>query len=285
MKRLISLAAAGLMCGGVMLGASGVAGAATSGRVAHAPVQPGGRMIRVPGHGTGLPTVSLNWSGYAAVSKKPFTSAQTTFVQPAGKCPGIRLQATSNWVGLDGFNDGTVEQTGTSIQCIGKNHTTPLYRAWFEMFPKGSVNVFAVKPGDIIHASVHFAGGKFTLSIADLTSGKSHTTVAPCASCQRSSAEWIIERPAFCANQACTKAVLAELLNFGKTSMSNATASVAGGPVRNVGAFQNFAISMINPLPRGFISLDTVSPLSGPSFSATWDRHGTPVPLTLGPRQ
>jgi hypothetical protein len=282
MKRWVSLAAAGLMCGGVMLGVPGIAGAATSAPSAQA-VQPGGRMIRVPGNASSSPTISLNWSGYAAVSKTPFTSVGSTFVQPAAKCPGIPLQLTSNWVGLDGFNTGTVEQDGTSIQCGGKNHTTPIYKAWIEMFPKPSVNVFTVKPGDTMHASVHFKGGKFTLTITDRTSGKSHTTTAPCADCKRASAEWIIERPAFCANKTCTKAILAELANFRSSTMSGATASVAGGAVRNAGSFHNFPINMINGLKRGFISLDTVGSLSGRSFTATWDRHGTTVPLTLGP--
>lgn len=176
-----------------------------------------------------------------------------------------------------------MEQDGTSIQCGGKNHTTPIYRAWIEMYPRPSVNVFPVKPGDIMHASVRYAGGKFALTIADRTSGRSHTTVGPCTSCQRASAEWIIERPAFCANKTCTKAILAELANFGTSTMSGATASVAGGPARKVGSFQNYPINMINNVTRGFVSLDTVSPLSGPSFTATWDRHGTTVPLTLGP--
>jgi hypothetical protein len=67
--------------------------------------------------------------------------------------------------------------------------------------------------------------------------------------------------------------------------MSGATASVAGGAVKNAGGFHNFPINMINNMQRGFISLDTVSPLSGPSFTATWDRHGTTVPITLGPKR
>jgi hypothetical protein len=32
----------------------------------------------------------------------------------------------------------------------------------------------------------------------------------------------------------------------------------------------------------GFISLDTVGPLSGKSFTATWDRSGNTEPISLG---
>jgi hypothetical protein len=283
MKRLISLAAAGLMCGAAALAVPGVAGAATSTPNVHTAVpQPGGRIVRAAGHSSS-PTVSLNWSGYAALSKSPFRSVHSTFVQPSVRCPGIAKQWSSNWVGLDGFNDQTVEQDGTFSFCGGKNHTTPAYEAWIEMYPQPSVNAFPVRPGDIMSASVDYAHGKFTLKIADLTTGKSRTTVASCASCKRASAEWIIERPALCANSTCTKAVLTELADYGSTSMSDSTAAVAGGPVKTVGHFQNSPIDMIDNLSRGFISLDTVGALSGPSFTATWDRHGKVTPIQLGP--
>jgi hypothetical protein len=40
---------------------------------------------------------------------------------------------------------------------------------------------------------------------------------------------------------------------------------------------------MVTPLASGgFISLDTVSPLSGKTFTATWDRSGGTVPISLG---
>jgi Peptidase A4 family len=286
MKRLVSLAAAGLMCGGALLAVPGVAGAATSTPNVHAAVsQPGGRMIRAAGHSNSstFPQIALNWSGYAATSKHPFTSVHSTFVQPSVHCPGIANQWTSNWVGLDGFNDQTVEQDGTFGFCGGKNHTTPRYEAWIELFPKPSVNAFPVHPGDIMSASVDYAHGKFTLTIADLTTGKSRTTAASCTSCKRASAEWIVERPALCANKTCTKAMLGELADFRSTTMSNNTASVAGGAAKSVGNFHNVPIDMINNLSHGFISLDTVGALSGPSFTATWDRHGTTVPISLGP--
>jgi hypothetical protein len=277
MKRLLSLAAAGLVCAGTIAGTLGPAGAATvPGR--HATFQPGGPIIRVPGNSS-LQTVSLNWSGYAAVSKTPFNYVHSTFVQPSVRCPGIANQVTSNWVGLDGFTNQTVEQDGTFGFCGGPNHTTPVYEAWYEMYPKASVNVFAVHAGDIISEQVSYTSGKFTLSVSDLTTGKSASTTAACSSCKRASAEWIIERPATCLNKACTKVGLTELADYGTATMSADQASVDGGPVKNVGNFLNYPIFMICPIHSGFISLDTVGPLQGPSFTATWDRHGTITPI------
>jgi hypothetical protein len=288
MKRLLSLAAAGLMCGAAVVGASGVAGASSvpshgALHVGRMTVQPGGLINRVSGFGSSSPTVSENWSGYGALSPQKFNYVHATFVQPTVTCPGIANQYTSNWVGIDGYNDQTVEQDGTFGFCAGKGNTTPKYVAWYEMYPASSALEFSVKPGDIIDTSVTYANGQFTTAVSDLTSGKSFSVSSKIANAQRSSAEWIIERPALC-NNAGTKCFLAELANYKSTAMSGATASVDGGAVKNVGGFHNIPIYMIDPINRGFVSLDTVGPLSGPSFGATWDRHGTTTPITLNPK-
>jgi hypothetical protein len=281
MKRLLSVAAAGLMCGGAILGAPGVAGASST---ASGPVvEPGGPMVRAAGH-AGLPTTSINWSGYAATSKKAFNSVRATWIVPRIKCTGVANQWTSNWVGLDGFNDSTVEQDGTFAGCGGAAHTKPFYTGWIEMFPAPSKRQFWVQAGDTMTASVVFAKGTFTLRITDVTAHKGAVASATCADCKRASAEWIIERPAYC-NHNITKCFIAELANFGTTAMAGSKASVAGGPVSGPAAFGSSPIDMIQPLKRGFISLDEVSALSGPSFGAQWQRSGSPVPITLGPKQ
>jgi hypothetical protein len=243
-------------------------------------------MIRAKASGNSAePTISLNWSGYAALGSKPFTYAHTRFVQPAVTCDGKANRWTSNWVGLDGFNTGTVEQDGTFAACLGKNNKTPQYVAWYEMFPAASVSVFSVKPGDVIDAVVRFSSGKFHLKVSDLTSGKSASKTAACAQCQRASAESIIERPALCNNSG-TKCFITALANFGTATMSKNWAQVAGGKVTGFGAFNNIPIFMVNPLQSGgFISLDTVGALSMARFTATWDRSGGTVPITLGPRR
>jgi hypothetical protein len=292
MKRLRTLAmvvaSTGLLCGAGIAGASGVASASTSAKassVAKVPM-PGGPIIRAraPGN-SGAPTISENWSGYASLSSKPFTFAHTRFVQPAVTCDGKANRWTSDWVGLDGFNDQTVEQDGTFGFCGGKTHMTPQYEAWYEMFPAGSVNVFSVKPGDVIDAAVRFASGKFHLTIKDMTSGKSASKVAGCSQCIRSSAEWIIERPALCNNDE-TKCFITALANFGSSTMAKDWAQIAGGKVKGIGAFSNVPIFMVNPLKSGgFISLDTVGALSQSRFTATFDRSGGTVPITLGPRR
>lgn len=285
-KRGLSLVAAGLMCAGTMAASSGAAGAATAGTAPSVP-QPGGPVVRAPGYTTSdsssAPTISLNWSGYATLSSKRFDYVHATFVQPAVTCPGIKYQWTSNWVGLDGYNNQTVEQDGTDARCGGPDGTTPQYEAWYEMFPGPSANVFPVHAGDIINISVTYDGGKFVMAETDETTGKSSSVAAKCSSCRRDSAEWIIERPALC-NKSETKCFLTELADFRGTRMSAGTAALDGGPVKHLSGFSNIPIFMVDPIHRGVISLDTVGPVSGPSFTATWDRHGTTTPITLGPR-
>jgi Peptidase A4 family len=263
---------------------AGWTSAANAATVENVP-NPGGPIVRAAGadapSNSSIPTISENWSGYAATSAKAFTYVHSTYVQPAITCPGVADQWTSNWVGLDGFNDSTVEQDGTDAHCGGTGNTTPKYEAWYEMYPANSVNVFAVHPGDVIDVSVTYASGNFGLTVSDLTTGKSATDTAACASCARASAEWIIERPALC-NNAGTKCFITELADFGTSAMGGDEAQVAGGNVKGVGGFTNDPIDMVDPLASGgFNSLDTVGALSGQSFTATWDRAGHTVPISL----
>jgi hypothetical protein len=270
-------------------GASTTAASTTAENTLH----PGGPLIHpssaTHSDATTTTTISLNWSGYAVTGKKPYNYVTSTFVQPTVTCPGVADQDTSNWVGLDGYNDQTVEQDGTAAWCGGPNDTTPKYEAWYEMVPAKSVNVFAVHPGDIIQATVSYSdsAADFTLTVSDLSTGKSATDTATCASCARASAEWIIERPAGC-NASFTKCFLFALADFGTTTMNDNLAGLDHGTWRGIESFtNNYPIFMVAPLKSGgFITLDTVGPVSSSnSFTATWDRSGHPTPIQFGPNR
>jgi Peptidase A4 family len=282
-KRIFTtaLAAAALTGAACLTGMTGTASAAVAGipaadNVAH----PGGPLVSASGSGS--TTVSLNWSGYAVTSKKLFTYVHTTFVQPAITCTGVADQWTSNWSGLDGYNSDTVEQDGTFAHCGGTGNTTPKYEAWYELFPAASVNVFAVHAGDIIDSSVSYATatGEFTLTISDLSTGKTSGITATCADCARTSAEWIVERPELCNNSG-TNCFLTELADYGTTTMAGDEAQLTGGNVKGVNGFNNIPIDMVDPVTGGgFISLDTVGAITAKSFTATWDRSGNIFPIS-----
>ena len=246
--------------------AAGSAAAATQGPrapAAHAS-RPGGPMIRPAGHAT-LPLAgrggvrnqaqSTNWSGYAATGRT-YTSVSASWVEPTGTCTSGH-KYSSFWVGLDGFNSGTVEQTGSEVDCSGR---TPQYYSWYEMYPAYPVNFSnTVRPGDHFTGSVTFNGGSsFTLKLSDTTQGWSHTVNASLSGAARSSAEVIVEAPS-------SSSGVLPLANFGTV---NITSSTANGSA--IGTFSPTQIIMVNNSGQ---AKDSVSSLSGnANFSATWLR-------------
>jgi hypothetical protein len=274
-----------VVSGIVTIGAGSVAAATGAG---------GRPMIRLTEHGltassaNALPTVSENWSGYAVTSTKhDFTYVSSEWVQPSVACNGIHKVYASEWVGLDGFNDETVEQDGTSALCkpLG-NYLTPSYYAWIEMYPAPTVREFRVTPGDVISASVSYKNDAFIATVNDVTSGLTKSITVKATGQLRASAEWIIERPAGC-NSTLTKCFLFKLANFGSTTMSENVASVEGGAPRGLSTFKNIAqIFMVQPYPKGFYTLEVTGPIHSRdnSFTDTWTRYGKVVPITLGPK-
>src|SRR5438105_13409594 len=137
-------------------------------------------------------STSSNWSGYSAINGT-YTSVSANWTQPTASCTS-QTTYSSFWVGLDGDGSNTVEQTGTSADCSGG---TPRYYAWYEMYPKFPVNLsLAVRPGDSMSGSVTTNGsGRFTLTIRDVTTGGSFSTVQTLQRARLASAEAIAEAP------------------------------------------------------------------------------------------
>jgi hypothetical protein len=214
---------------------------------------------------------STNWSGYA-VTGTAFTGVQGSWIVPKATCPSGD-QYAAFWVGLDGYNDGTVEQTGTDSDCDGKSR--PSYYAWYEFYPQPSfvISSLTITPGDTMSAKVTYNGTEFTTTITDVTTGKSFTKSAKVSGAQRTSAEWIAEAPC------CTGGGgILPLADFGTVLLGKDTTGVAGsneadmgGKVGLIGSFANiFAISM----ETSTSVLEAVSSAlssDGSSFSVTWD--------------
>jgi hypothetical protein len=209
---------------GSLLAAAGSAAAATAAHPAAAHVvQPGGIMTRPSGAarasaGRHRSTTdeSTNWSGYAVTGANgAFKSVSASWTEPTGKCSSNSRraeQASSFWVGLDGFSSDSVEQTGTDVDCNG---TTPDYYGWYEMYPAASVDFSnTVKPGDKFSASVTFSGTEtFTLVLKDTTRGWTQTITKNETGLDRSSAEVITEAPS-------TESGILPLTDFGSVSYS-----------------------------------------------------------------
>lgn len=189
---------------------------------------------------------SLNWSGFVAftgTSTAPnptyhsvtkvsgFWTIPTLTANPAGDT------FSSAWVGIDGYTSSSVEQIGTEHDVI---NGVPQYYAWFELYPAASqiIEGFPVNAGDLIETRVIYKGKDcngndiFRLTIKNHTekvmfSTNQHTT--PGYPAHLSSAEWIVEAPAFSDPRiGCLNAALLPLTNFGTFSFLKCNAVING---------------------------------------------------------
>jgi hypothetical protein len=198
-------------------------------------------------------------TGRTAATTGTYTSVSASWTEPTGTCSGS-AKYSSFWVGLDGYNSSSVEQTGSEVDCSGSRAR---YYAWYEMYPNPSVSYSnTVRPGDHFNASVTYTGSNhFSLFIQDSTQGWSHTTTGTLAGAPRSSAEVIVEAPCCTASGG-----ILPLANFGTVHVTGSLAN--GSAIGNAGGVTQ--IIMIDSAGR---DKDTVSSLtSGENFSATWLR-------------
>ena len=203
---------------------------------------------------------SGNWSGYAANGGSGSeTSVSSSWVQPSISCNSGGDTYSSFWVGLDGFNNSALEQTGTEADCIDGQAE---YGAWWEVLPAAeSPYSVSVAPGDHLTASVVDNGdGTFTMTLSDSTEGWTRTTTHSGSSgYQDSSAEVIAEATS-------VGGQIAQLSDFGSVSFSGSTAdgSSLGSASPDEITMQNQDSGDVMAQPGG---------ISGGSFGVTWENY------------
>jgi hypothetical protein len=205
-SRLVSVALAGVLSGGVLVvgaataaapaGAAGVGGRAI---LAHLPgASPNGGSV----HGYSQ-TASYNWSGFAqGDANKTYQSVVDTWHVPTVNTSPSGSQYSSDWVGIGGLNDPTLVQAGTEADNIGH---TALYRAWTEVLPAAEDPLtLTIHPGDKIKTSVKLVSGVWHMKVKDVTTGQSagRTATQSSAGASEASVEAIHERP--CIADGCT---------------------------------------------------------------------------------
>ncbi len=232
--------------------------------------------VAVLAHASSGSASSLNWAGYAVTAAAGSVSdVKGSWVVPAiqGTCPSTN-QYSSFWVGIDGFNSNTVEQTGTDSDC---RSGAPAYYAWYEFYPHPSkvISGLAVHPGDVMSAEVLYSGGRFTVTILDVSTGASYHASAKVSGAHRSSAEWIAEAP----SSAGGILPLADFgtVNFGAdtTGVASTCTATVGGVSGAIGSFgaNVQSITMVtssNAVKAQPSALST----DGTSFSVTWKSAG-----------
>lgn len=211
-------------------------------------------------------STSSNWSGYAAESSIANPSSDyVSSVSGSWKVPSLTCtsgQATyvAVWVGIDGYSDNTVEQTGTEQQCSATGVQT--FYAWYEMYPHPMFSLFSVLPGDVITASVTTgSGGAFTLTITDTTSGQSSTVTQRSHSASLQSAEWIVEAP--------YSGGVLPLADFSTVTFTGAQYTTTAGQTLAVNGAGYDPITMNDPANGATATPSTLSS-SGTSFDVTY---------------
>jgi Peptidase A4 family len=257
---------------------------------------------------TGMP--SANWSGYAdaEASTTTVSNVSGSWTIPRVRCLPRPYQNqdvfNANWVGIDGFNDQTVEQLGSATQCF---EGVEYYYVWYEMYPSNTVeegttacindNVNCPQPGDRVSASVNVtpAGSgenNYTLTLVDHSRPRESFSVSQqCATdiCVDSSAEWIVERPAVAPPFGVQ---ILPLSDFTRTFFSRA-GLVSGGRASDIQGFSDgsvydltmnddtgsYDLDCVNqPAPPGTLLSATdptacpvATPFWGGGFEVSWD--------------
>ncbi|CAM9695182.1 unnamed protein product, partial [Phaeothamnion confervicola] len=189
---------------------------------------------------------STNWSGYAVTAAAgAVTVVSGEWTVPTVTGTGAGTTYSSVWVGIDGYNSTSVEQTGIEADVV---NGVARYYAWYEMYPNASVRVnLPVHAGDTITASVTYsaATGLFTMSLKDLSdpAGSNSFSISRSGpALQRSSAEWVVEAPS-------SNTGVLPLANFGSVTFTNASATIgaATGPINgSAWAGSATAINMVS---------------------------------------
>jgi hypothetical protein len=220
---------------------------------------------------------SFNWSGYAVTAcgscHLRYVAADWTL--PRLSCANSPDQSWAAWwVGLDGWQTGTVEQTGVFGNCAAG---TGYYYVFTEMYPAASqIWQLAASPGDDIVASVYYdqTAHMWALGVVDTTIGASVATSAVCpqfAYCYNRSAEVITEAP--CCNPSGGALALAD---FTRVNYSGARVTSYNGTRGGLGGtslWNSYAITLVDskgaaeaypgPLISGTVGGIPVSDFSG----------------------
>lgn len=211
---------------------------------------------------------SSNWAGYASLTNltnpqnMSVSDVRGSWVIPTLSCDATTTYSSA-WVGIDGYSDNTVEQTGTEHDCYqGKSY----YSAWYEMYPKPSMRIpLALKAGDMMTAQVTYRGAnQFRLTLTNNTTGQTFVTNQK-SKALRTSAEWIVEAP--------WSGGVLPLTNFGTMQISNAHATI-----NNHSGSINDPLWQVDPIT---MTTDTGTPKASPSalspdgtgFTITWGHN------------
>ncbi len=137
---------------------------------------------------------SNNWSGYAIQRRKrgSFYSISGCWTVPRIK-PGKTNRYASSWIGIDGYTNSALIQTGTEQEV--ENGKT-VYYPWWEILPNTETRIaYPVSPLDNMYAKItRLSKRKWMIVLANKTKGWVFKTIQRYTG-PGQSAEWIMEAP------------------------------------------------------------------------------------------
>lgn len=195
------------------------------------------------------------WAGYAVISSGPYTRIWGSWVIPAMNCSRGGGDA-SPWVGIDGWDNDTVEQIGVDLDCYRGRGS---YHPWVEMYPAAS-DYFRgpIRAGDRLTAYVTASGSTWRLTESDTTRGWTRTFYrTPKNPPRQSSAEAIVEDVG--------SGSVPPVPDFHTVRFSGITV--------NSKSFASAGSVQRTTLERGSTPLSSESSLSGGNFSVSWQHN------------
>lgn len=218
---------------------------------------------------------TTNWSGYV-VNSGPYWQVSGRWQVPAAKWGNTNsnpynTEYNTMWIGIGGFNDGTLIQLGTETTVSSSGVVT--HYTWYELYPAVSVNIGQpVSSGDIMTSEIKCTANctpgatqTWVMTLSNTTKGWNWSKTVQFAS-SMVSAEWVVESPYYNG--------FLPLNDYGKANWDSALAN---------GANQNLN-SSANGLALNDAAGQTSNPseaLNGNQFSTCYG-WGVFTPCTVG---
>jgi hypothetical protein len=231
---------------------------------------------------TSIPTSKdTNWAGYIVASDLQNPQASVTAVSASWAVPTVTDSSQNTfsavWIGIGGFFDDTLIQTGTEQDSIqGQSE----YYAWLELLPQNSITI------DQISASIQLVDAntdQWSIYMKDLTKNQEYTSSFFYASSQLS-AEWIVERPELTSRR--SRGNLTSLADVGTVKFATCQATI-GGETGTISSFPTVQSIMYetneSTTGSGSTQLAAVSDLTdnGSSFTIETSPSAIPKPSDL----
>ena len=183
------------------------------------------------------------WSGYMVASDTQIdvqnrssvvSSVSGSWVVPAVN-PSENITFSGVWVGIGGYGEETLIQTGTEQEYINGKAA---YYAWYEILPDYLVRIqnIHVQPGDTMTASISLVNkntNTWSITIKDVTRDEPFKKTVVYNSSMLS-AEWVVERPK-------VNGTVSTLADFGIVTFTECKATVDGV----TGAIGNFSYAQL----------------------------------------